>query len=66
MDKESGLTDEERAVVDHLATAWHIWIEQCDPEELEQHEFMLHLNALMNCVAYRIATRDYPEYWKKV
>lgn len=51
-------------ILEHLAAAWSLWLDLPDrhPDDLE--EFRRGLHALQMLVAYRVACRAQPEYFR--
>lgn len=66
VDPESGMTLSEKKIADLLSSAWNVWVEECEPEDIETHAMMMYINAIHNILTSRIAAREYPEYWQIV
>lgn len=60
----SGLTDDERQVMDHVVAAWNAFarLPECRDEHLAQVRHAVH--QVQQVLALRVVRRQYPEYWR--
>ena len=60
---ESLIAQEEREILDLLASAWNRFVELTDKHPSDCEEFRLAIHAAQNLIAFRIARRADPEVW---
>lgn len=59
----SGMTEQEQAVFDHLASAHCAFMQLPYHHPTAKHEWVTALHQMQSLIADRIVARDYPQFW---
>ncbi len=63
MSQAGGITDVEKRVLAGLNAAYGAWLDLPEKHPSDLQEFVFHLHALQNMVAFHVARRIDPEFW---
>lgn len=58
------LTDKEREVLGHLASAWNAWCDLTGKAQGDNSEFQTAIHDAQKLVALRVARRTDPDVWR--